>query len=494
MKTTVWLERRAALTPDRIALIGGNEQLTFGELRGRAMTLARRLIACGVRKGDTVGMLCGNSVDTAVLVHAIPYTGAVLMPLNTRLTAQELVFQIEDASCRHLVADERFGQLADAVGERLPGLILIPVNRLAHEPAADAPLETEIDDEQTATIMYTSGTTGAPKGVIHTYGNHWASAIGSALNLGLHAEDRWLAAVPLFHISGLSILMRGVIYGISVVVHERFDPSAANEAIMEQGVTIVSVVSNMLARMMDDLGERRYPPHFRCMLLGGGPCPSPLLEACVRKGVPVFQTYGMTETASQIVTLPPEYMRTKLGSAGKPLFPCEIRIVDEEGADTAPCVPGEILVRGPNVTRGYWNRPEATAAAMQGGWFRTGDIGYVDEDGFLYVLDRRNDLIISGGENIYPAEIESVLTGHPDVADAGVTGIADECWGQVPVAFVVPRDGAKLREDELRAFCGEHLARYKIPTRFHVVDGLPRNAAGKLLRRELAAWTADRRE
>jgi O-succinylbenzoic acid--CoA ligase len=240
----------------------------------------------------------------------------------------------------------------------------------------------------------------------------------------------------------------------------------------------------MLARMLEDLGERRYPSSFRCMLLGGGPAPLPLLEACTDKGIPIYQTYGMTETASQIVTLPPEYMLTKLGSAGKPLFQAEVRIMNGQ-APAAPGEPGEIQVRGPNVTRGYWNRPEATAEALRDGWLATGDIGFLDEEGFLYVLDRRSDLIISGGENVYPAEIEAVLLGHPAVAEAGVCGVADERWGQVPVAYVKLAEDATVSEEELRAYCGTRLARYKLPARIRFVDALPRNAAGKLLRREL---------
>jgi O-succinylbenzoic acid--CoA ligase len=294
----------------------------------------------------------------------------------------------------------------------------------------------------------------------------------------------WLACVPLFHISGLSIVMRSVIYGMPMLIHEKFDPEAANRAICEEGVTVVSVVSNMLSRMIDALGDSAYPPHFRCMLLGGGPAPLPLLEACRGKNIPVFQTYGMTETASQIVTLPPEFMLSKLGSAGKPLFLSELRIA-QDGKDAAPFAAGEIVVRGPNVTKGYLNRPEATAAAIRGGWLYTGDIGYVDEEGFLYVLDRRSDLIISGGENVYPAEIEAVLLGHPAIAEAGVTGLEDKEWGQVPAAFVKLKEGAALSEQEVLDHCAGKLAKYKIPKRVYFVDKLPRSAANKLLRREL---------
>ena len=485
MRMKNWLDKRCDLTPNRIALIGAGEQLTFAELRLRARQTARRLAALGAAKGERVALLCRNGLHVPELVHAIHYLGAVLVPLNTRLTPRELEYQLQDAACTCLIYDEAYRAQAEAIQERLPRLSCVRTDALPHVESFGVPLQAEMDTEDLHTIMYTSGTTGHPKGVLLSYENHWSSAVGSVLNLGFTEHDRWLAAVPLFHISGLSILMRSVIYGMSVVIHERFDPAAANRAIQEQGVTIVSVVSNMLARMLDELNGRRYPDSFRCMLLGGGPAPRPLLEACRDQDIPVFQTYGMTETASQIVTLPPEFSLTKLGSAGKPLFLSELRIM-KDGAVAPPYIEGEIEVRGPNVTKGYLNRPDATAKAIRDGWLATGDVGYVDEEGFLYVLDRRNDLIISGGENVYPAEIEAVLLSHPAVAEAGVTGMNNEVWGQVPLAFVALRSGAaRPKEEELRAYCRERLAKYKVPARVYVVDALPRNASNKLLRREL---------
>jgi O-succinylbenzoic acid--CoA ligase len=320
-----------------------------------------------------------------------------------------------------------------------------------------------------------------------TYGNHWWSAVGSVLNLGLRDDDRWLAVLPLFHVGGLAILLRCVIYGIAAVVHETFDPAAVNRAVDEEGITIVSVVSAMLQRMLDERGERPYPPTLRCVLLGGGPAPRPLLEACARRGVPVVQTYGLTEAASQVATLAPADALRKLGSAGKPLFPTEV-LVRRDGASAGPYEVGEILVRGPTVTPGYVNRPEDTAAAIRDGWLHTGDLGYLDHEGYLYLVDRRDDLIVSGGENVYPAEVEAALLAHPSVEEAGVVGIPDERWGQVPAAVVKPRAGARLDEEEVKAFCAERLARYKVPKRVWFVEALPRNAAGKLLRHVLRGW------
>lgn len=314
--------------------------------------------------------------------------------------------------------------------------------------------------------------------------------MASALHHGLHEDDRWLICLPLFHIGGLAIVMRAVIYGIPVVFppagpdRRRFDPLSVAATITEERVTLVSVVTVMLRQLLDIWADQPHPPALRRVLLGGGPAPRALLEECARRALPVTQSFGMTETASQVVTLAPEDALRKLGSAGRPLPPNEVRIdLLREGGEE-----GEILVRGPSVTIGYLG-PDGDLSrplpAVDGdGWLHTGDIGYLD-DGYLYVLDRRADLIISGGENISPAEVEAVLLSHPEVAEAGVYGVPDERWGQKVAAAVVARAGAVLVEEELRAYCRQHLAGYKVPGQVRIVSVLPRNAAGKLLRRRL---------
>lgn len=481
-----WLMKRAKLTPERIAIVHGNESWTFSELDQRARRKAKRLLQQGVREGDRVALLMQNGGHAVAMIHALHYIGAVLIPLNTRLAVAELRLQLDDSEPCLLVFDHSQTASARALARALPELPLLAWEDLTLGAAEKtcASLKSSLSLGDLQAIMYTSGTTGRPKGVMLTYGNHWWSAVGSALNLGLHTNDRWLMSVPLFHMSGLSILMRSVIYGITAVIHETFDPTAVNRAIAEEGVTIVSVVSTMLNQMVNQLGASVYPDSLRCLLLGGGPAPKPLLEKCHRKGIPVFQTYGLTETASQIATLSAEYMLRKSGSAGQPLFPSKLRI-EENGREQPPGKAGEIVVKGPNVTPGYWRRERETATAIRDGWLYTGDIGYVDEEGFLYVLDRRSDLIISGGENVYPAEIEAVLMSHPAVREAGVSGIDDPDWGQVPVAFVVLNDGAGTNEKELQSLCRERLAGYKQPKRIYFVEALPRTGANKLLRREL---------
>jgi O-succinylbenzoic acid--CoA ligase len=476
-----WLSHRATVLPDRPALLDDGARWGYAELDRWASTLAHALLARGVAPGDRVALLLRNRPEFVALAHAAPRAGITLVPLNTRLAAPELAWQIGDAGARQLIYDPDTAALAEAaLALQTPlraEVSAINVAELATARGSSAALCDTIDLSEPYTIIYTSGTTGRPKGAMLTYGNFWWSAIGSALNLGSHTDDRWLAVLPLFHVGGLSILVRAAIYGIPAVLHRSFDPAAVNRAIDQDGITIISVVSTMLQRMLDQRGERPYPASLRCVLLGGGPAPQPLLEACATCRVPVVQTYGLTETASQVATLAPADALRKLGSAGQPLLPTELRIASANPGDV-----GEIVVRGPTVMRGYINQPEQTAQALRDGWLHTGDLGYLDHEGYLYVVSRRQDLIISGGENVYPAEVESALLAHPAVEEAAVVGLADARWGHVPAAAVKLRAGIAASEAELIDFCRARLAAYKIPQQVRFVAALPRNAAGKLLR------------
>ncbi|MCL1631357.1 o-succinylbenzoate--CoA ligase [Sporolactobacillus sp. CPB3-1] len=480
-----WLAQRAQLTPERMAIETKQERLTFRQLFARACCAASALRTAGVQPDDLVASLQSNTVDCVVTIHALMLIGAVMVPLNTRLSTEELSRQIRDCGRPLVITDQDNLSKAARASER-GGSVVLRAEALTHSHTDQETVIKDIQLNRPCTVIFTSGTTGHPKGVVLTSGNHWWNANASLINLGLSADDQWLCCVPLFHVSGLSILMKSVIYGMPIYLMKKFDPERVNHLLLSGNISHISVVASMLRRMLDVLGPKRYSNTLRCILLGGGPVPAAMLQYCLDRRMPIYQTYGMSETASQAVTLPPEYMREKAGSAGKPLFPIQIRI-DKDGQAAAPGEPGEILIKGPTVFSHYLNNKEATEEAFDDYWFHSGDIGRIDEDGFLFVLDRRKDLIISGGENVYPAEIESVLSGCKGIRRAGVIGIPSPEWGRVPIAFVSLNEGAHFSESELIAACNAQLAGYKVPRRIFVLNELPENAAHKLLRRKLHA-------
>ncbi|MBM7554778.1 o-succinylbenzoate--CoA ligase [Thalassobacillus pellis] len=478
-----WLDKQAEINPHQTAVeTDTGASLTFLEIQQMSEAYAKALRAEGIGEGDHVAVLASNRLEMILAIHGLSYLGAVLVLLNTRLTPEELAFQVKDAEVSHFIVEERFRKTAETTIQkaRLTQCGLFSLEKVNLDMKSRQPLKREINLKDLFTIIYTSGTTGNPKGVELTYGNHWSSAVGSMLNLGLNENDKWLLCLPMFHVGGFSALMKNVIYGMPIHLVSQFNASYINQAIMNNGVTIISVVTVMVRRLLDDLGNDSYPDSFRCMLLGGGPAPESLLQSAKEKAVPIFQTYGMTETSSQIATLSPKDAFRKLGSAGKALSTAQLKVDAEIGEI------GEIKVKGPMVTNGYFNRAGANKEAFSDGWLATGDMGYKDEEGFLYVIDRRKDLIISGGENIYPAEIEEVLAGVSEVLEAGVIGKKDDKWGQVPVAFIVSRTGSEVTKEELLDHCRSKLASYKVPREVIFIDELPRNASNKILRRKLA--------
>lgn len=468
-----WIMQRSYLTPDRIGLSFGEATWTFAELSERALQIAGQLASLGFQRGDRVALLAPSTPELIHVIHACMHLQLEMVFLNLRLAPSELTYQIDDAQVKSIL-------VADGETAKLEGHSYLPFSKLFSQPVKEMQLVTEWDEQQTISIMYTSGTTGYPKGVRQTVQNHSSSAISSVLNMGLSERDMWLCIVPIFHISGFSILMRSLLYGMPVRLYEKFDAAICAEEIANGKVTRMSAVSAMLERILSYMEEQGLTAHenFSGILLGGGPVPVNYLNRAAQLNLHVAQTYGMTETSSQTATLSNEDAMRKQGSAGKPLFFNQIKIA---GA-SMPKVEGEICVKGPHVTPGYIGK-FSELAALEDGWLKTGDIGYLDEEGYLYVIDRRSDLIISGGENIYPAEIENVLLAHPLIQEAGVCGVDDEHWGQVPAAFIVIK--ASISAEKILEFCKMHLAHYKIPKTVRFVEELPRNGSNKLLRRKL---------
>jgi O-succinylbenzoic acid--CoA ligase len=435
-----WLAQRAETCPDRTALIADGLDITYAELEREATAAARRLAARGVRRDSVVVLGLPAGLDYVVLLHALMKLGAVAYPLSPRLSARERENELERATPLLVISEP--GQLTAT--------------------EADLPLLGEHDLGAVHCRILTSGTSGRPRPIEITYGNHLWSAVGSAFNLGVDPADRWLCCLPLYHVGGLSIVMRSVIYGTGVVVHDGFDPDRVAESLERDGVTLLSLVPTGLVRLLEAGVDLSGP---RAILVGGGPVPVDVIAEAADRGAAVVQTYGLTEAGSQVTTLtPPEALR-KIGSAGRPLLTTHLRIQD-----------GEILVQGPTVAPG---------CADEDGWLHTADVGRIDEEGFLYVEDRLGDVIVSGGENVLPAEVEEVLLRHPEVVDAAAVGRSDPEWQEAVAAVVVLRDQASASAEELRRHCAAELAGYKVPKHVEFVSELPRTDSGKLLRREL---------
>jgi O-succinylbenzoic acid--CoA ligase len=495
-----WLERRAELTPAAEALLCDGELLDYRALQLRALGLSEALGALGISAGVRVAVAMENGIPLAVLFHALRAQGAVLIPLNTRCTAVELSFQLRDAGASWLIhAPGEMARLAAAAAADAPGVAraaldvrgaLSPLGNVdarRRQPSSDDP-QLRVDDA--IAILYTSGTTGRPKGAVLGPESFLASAEGSARLLGAAPEDRWLACLPLFHVGGLSILVRSCLAGSAAVIQRGFDPHAVSACMDEERITLVSLVASMLSRVLDARGTKPAPASLRCVLLGGGATPESLLQRAQGLGFPVAPTYGLSEAASQVATRPPQDGEAPLDGRLQPLPGNLLRIIDSDGAVVDAGTVGEICVRGPTLMRGYLGSVEASERVLRGGWLHTGDLGQLDAEGRLRVLDRRDDLIVSGGENIYPAELEAVLGSHSMVSEAGVRGEPDDRFGMRPVAWWVAVEGCAEAPD-LEAFCRERLAGFKVPVAFHRVSELPRNAAGKLLRRALGSAAPD---
>ncbi len=454
----------------------------------------------GIGKGERVAFLGHNQPMFFFAMFAAARLGAIFVPLNFRLTGPELAFMIEDCAASALIVDAAHRAVIEPQLAHLPSLKAVLAAEDGEHWTHGLMPETapvRVGEDDVAMIMYTSGTTGRPKGAMLTHGNFWWNNVNGMHTLDCLADDVTLTAAPVFHIGGLNVTTLVAFQkGALVVLHRTFDPGRVLADIAAHKVTTMFGVPAMFLFMAQHPAFAETDlSSLRMVIVGGAPSPLPLLKIYLSRGVPMQQGYGLTETAPMVSFLAPEYALSKVGSSGKPPIFVEVRIADSNGATIgAPRVQGEILVRGPNVTPGYWNLPEATALAIDGdGWFRTGDAGFFDEEGFLTVADRIKDMIITSGENVYPAEVESALMRHPAIAEVAVIGEPDDEWGEGVVAIAALKVGQSLTIDELRDFAGESLARYKLPRRLEIVTALPRNATGKILKYQLRQTFARKR-
>jgi O-succinylbenzoic acid--CoA ligase len=485
---TDWLAARAAASPRALALAYGSATWTYAELDAHVDRLCALLVSRGVLPGDHLAARLPSTPTFVCLVHAAARLGLVLVPVNSRLTPAEAGWQIDHADARWLVTAEG-DEHAATPGLPQPALIALPAEpgrlaeALAAQPARRPGVAQAREPGAIQAIVFTSGTTGRSKGAMVSFANHFWSAIGSASRLGAHPGDRWLSCLPLYHVGGLSILFRSCIFGSAVELHETFDPGRVRASLGAGQVTLLSLVPTMLYRLLEQSGADWRPP-LRTVLLGGAAAPADLLARAAAAGVPVALTYGLTEAASQVATASVEETRRKPGSAGRPLLFTAVDICDETGRRLPDGAAGEIVISGPTVMAGYYRDDDATESVLRDGRLRTGDIGLLDAEGDLWVLDRRSDLIVCGGENVYPAEVENVLRSHPAVESACVVGLPDAEWGQQVAAVVTLREAAEV--PDLLAFARDRLAGYKLPRLIVVADSLPLTSSGKVARRLVA--------
>jgi O-succinylbenzoate-CoA ligase len=497
------LTRRAELSPRREAYVDSKSGLrvSFSELNQRVNQVAHALDDLGVSKGDRVAIMMMNSIEFFEAYFAIAKLGGIIVPLNWRLVADELEFILKDSGSQTLIFGDEFRELASDLQSR--GDRTDIVNWLHSSPSAsDLPFakdyealrigastaepEPGAEDHDLLYIMYTSGTTGLPKGVVHTHDTTMWALFTFAATADVHEGDRYLAALPMFHVGALTPITCNVYQGTTSIVMREFDPVRAWELMGEEKITGGLLVPAMLNFMIqvNDL-ERFDYSSLRWIQSGASPLPVSLIQQYADLGIAIHQIYGLTESCGPACLITSDDALTRIGSTGRSFFHTDVRVVDETGEDVEPEEQGEVWVAGRHIMKEYWNRPDATAETItQDGWLRTGDVAVMDEDGFVYIQDRIKDMIISGGENVYPAEIENVILTHPAVTEVAVIGQPSEKWGESPFAVVVRKDDSVMEQDILD-HCDGKLARFKLPKGAAFIEVIPRNANGKVLKRLL---------
>ena len=495
-----WIDHHAKNRPDQEAVrdLGTDRSFTYAELDRRIDATAAYLGSVGVGRGDRVGVLAHNGVEFFDIQFACARIGAICVLLNWRLTVPELEYILGDSSPKLLVHDASLGDASTELQRRCDITELLAIDGGTPDSAYETALaqhdgtpveRASLTHDDVITIMYTSGTTGLPKGAMITHGMNFWNCVNLGIPAGIGIDTVHLNVLPLFHTGGLNCYSNPVLHaGGTVVILQTFDPGETLRLLgdPEQGITHFFAVPAPYQFMMQhpDFADTDLS-RLQTAGVGGAPCALSIMDAWTDRGVSLAQGFGMTETSPACIFLDPGDALRKIGSTGKALMHTEYRIVNDDGGDCGPDEIGELWVAGPNITPGYWNKPEATASAFEGRWLKTGDAARVDDEGFVYIVDRWKDMYISGGENVYPAEIENVLYQLPAVAEAAIIGVPNDKWGEVGLAVLALKPDAEIDRATVQAYCVERLARFKVPHDIAIVDALPRNATGKVLKREL---------
>jgi fatty-acyl-CoA synthase len=498
-----WISDNAGRAPAKTAIRFAGRNISYAEFAALVERIASALAASGVKRGDCVAFLGFNSPELLALFFACARLGALFMPLNWRLAAPEHKQMLQDCPPRVLIVEPDFIAQTWGIGDALAGITLVAAGAApegwvgwndfaARGGDADAPRDPAVTAETPLLICYTSGSTGKPKGVLLTQRAIETNAANSEDMHGLSTDDLILNTLPLFHVGGLNNLTTPALKtGCTVVLHAKFDPELTFDTLETEGITLTVLVPAQLDMMM---ANRRWSSadfsKLRMITTGSTIVPRHVIHAVHEKGVPLVQVYGSTETCPIAVYLKADEAMRKVGSTGRVGKHCQLRLVDGDGNDVAPGETGEIWIKGGNVMSGYWQAPEATAAVLNDGWFRSGDMGHLDEEGYLYVDGRSKDMIISGGENIYPAEIENLLIESPDIAEASVIGRPDPRWGEIVVAVVVPKENRQLSSEQVLQLLEGRIARFKHPKEVVLVKALPKTALGKIRKEDVRHMVA----
>lgn len=493
-----WPRRRVRLAPDKTAITFREQSLTYAQLDERVTRLARALRELGVGEGDRVALLSRNHPSYLEALFASGLLGAIFVPLNARLTTPEIAYSLEDAGVAVLIHSAELTEVGTTAVEqaRTPQRVVVDgapdSDAVGYEDiiarAGTDRLDEPVSHDDPCFIMYTSGTTGSPKGVVLTHGNIVFSVMNAVIDLDLLSDEVSLVCAPLFHTAALDfVALPTLLKGGTVCIEEGFDAERVLEVVERAGITYMFGAPTMCDALSSHPNwDAADLSSIRRMIVAAAPVPPRTLHAYTERGVKLCQGYGLTETGPGALILTPDDVERKPGTAGVAHFFTDVALTGPAGEPVDTGERGEIRICGPNVTGGYWNRPEATSDAFdEQGWFRSGDVGVADEDGFVTVVDRMKDMIISGGENVYPAEVEAALLDMPGVAACAVFGVPDEKWGEVGRAAVTLENGTETSEQDLFDFLVARLAKYKIPKSFLFLDEIPRNASGKIRKHEL---------